>query len=125
MNLFTLIGTRIDRWVLPLASRHALSVLKREYGCMEAHQILWRAWDEFGRLTRRGPAYGMRQLSFPDGRVSLDAHRCPVIAYYEDLGIPHLCRSLVCDLDFALAREWDADLTREYSDRKDCEEVQP
>ena len=38
--------------------------------------------------------------------------RCPTIALYEDLGIPHLCRALICDLDFGLAKEWHATLQR-------------
>lgn len=56
--------------------------------------------------------YDMRERSFGDGRVCLDILRCPTVALYEDLGIPHLCRALVCDLDFGLAKEWHATLQR-------------
>ena len=56
--------------------------------------------------------YDMRERSFGDGRVCLDILRCPTVALYEDLGIPHLCRALVCDLDFGLAKEWHARLER-------------
>lgn len=56
MSPFTFVGTRIDRFVLPLISRHALPVLKREYDGTGAHQILWRAWDGFGAIAERIPA---------------------------------------------------------------------
>lgn len=61
MSPFTFVANRIDRFVLPLVSRHALEVLKREYDCTTAHQILWHAWDAFADIaaripTRRPPA---------------------------------------------------------------------
>ena len=49
--------------------------------------------------------YDMHGRSFGDGRVCLDIRRCPTVVLCEDLGISHLCRALVCDLDFGLARE--------------------
>ena len=60
----------------------------------------------------RSPDYDMRQLTFPDGRVSLDVRRCPAVVLFEQLQVPHLCRPLVCDLDFELAQEWRARLER-------------
>jgi hypothetical protein len=56
--------------------------------------------------------YDMRERSFGNGRVCLDILRCPTVVLYEDLGIPHLCCALVCDLDFGLAKEWHARLER-------------
>ncbi len=56
MSPFTFVENRIDRFVLPLVSRHALEVLKREYGCTAAHQILWNAWNAFGELAACIPA---------------------------------------------------------------------
>jgi hypothetical protein len=53
---FTFVGKRIDRFVLPLVSRHALPVLKREYDGSGAHQILWHAWDRFGAIAEHIPA---------------------------------------------------------------------
>ena len=60
----------------------------------------------------RSPDYDMRQRTFPDGRVSLDVRRCPAVALFEQLQVPHLCRPLVCDLDFELAQVWRAQLER-------------
>ena len=60
----------------------------------------------------RSPDYDMRQFTFPDGRVSLDVRRCPAVVLFEQLDMAHLCRPLVCDLDFELAGEWRAHLER-------------
>lgn len=38
MSPFTFVGNRIDRFVLPLVSRHALDVLKRGYDSTAAHR---------------------------------------------------------------------------------------
>ena len=95
------------------------------------HAPLWRIpWRlarllAFGRVARLAMTvrlfrffpfgaddYDMHERSFGDGRVCLDILRCPTVALYEDLGIPHLCRALVCDLDFGLANEWHARLER-------------
>lgn len=66
MSPFTFVGNRIDRFVLSLISRHALEVLKREYGCTAAHQILWDTWHAFGEL-----APGIPALRLPATRVTL------------------------------------------------------
>ena len=56
MSPFTFIANRIDRFVLPLVSRHALDVLKREYDHTSMHQILWHAWHAFGGRMKIQPA---------------------------------------------------------------------
>lgn len=56
MSPFNFVANRIDRFVLPLVSRHALEVLKREYDCTAAHQILFDTWRAFGELAARIPA---------------------------------------------------------------------
>lgn len=56
----------IDRFVLPVVSRHAHDVLKREYDYTTAHQILWHAWRAFGEIAERIPA-----RRSPPARVTL------------------------------------------------------
>ena len=192
MSPFTLVANRIDRFVLPVVSRHALPILKREYDCAAAHQILWHAWSAFGQIAARIPAlrppgtriklslaaasaalhramvhlgsdeqratriaaeigartyrrvaripwwlarlvtldsiarlplamrlfgwigFAGRQQSNGNGSVVMEVHRCPIARFYDDLGIAHLSRALVCDLEVAVADEWEADLTRTH-----------
>ena len=195
MSPFTFVGNRIDRFVLPLISRHALRVLKREYDGTGAHQILWSAWDRFGAIAGRiparrppgtrvmlsfaaasaalhravlhtsgdeshatsvvaeigangyrelsrvpwwlgrlmtfdtvtrlsaaarlmrwlalaGPGYARQRTSPVDGSMNVQVHHCPAVELYRDLGIAHLSRPLVCDLERAAAEEWEAEITR-------------
>lgn len=197
MSPFTFVAKRIDCFVLPLVSRHALDVLKREYDCTAAHQILWYAWDAFAHIATRIPArrrpatrvalsfaaawaalhqaivrtgaeesrataivaeigarsyrrlsllpwwlarlvtldtvtrlsvasrffgwiadgssYARRESSPVTGSVTMEIHRCAALDLYREIGIPHLCRPLVCDLELAVAEEWNAELTRAHS----------
>ena len=197
MNPFSFIGTRIDRVVLPHVSRHALDVLKREYDCMTAHQILWHAWNAYGPIIARvpsrrppgtrmmlsfaaasaalhhamlrsgaeeshatavvaeigkrsyrklsripwwlarlmtldsvarlsvatrlchwfalaGPVYSRRHVSPDHKSLTLEIHRCSGLDLYRELGIAHLARPLVCDVEAAVADEWQATLTRTH-----------
>lgn len=196
MNPFTFVATRIDRFVLPVVSLHALDVLKREYGRTTAHQILWHSWDAFGQIARRIPArrppaarlelsfaaasaalhralisigieeshattlvaeiatrsyrklsripwwlarlvtmeavprlsvatrlfgwlsdgssYARRENVPENGSVTMDVHRCAALDLYHDLGIPHLSRPLVCDLELAVA-ERDTELPHAHA----------
>jgi len=192
----TFIATRIDRFVLPVVSRHALDVLKREYDSTAAHRILWRAWHAFGEIStripsRRRPATRVtlafaaawaalhrsivhegadegrataivaeigarshrrlarlpwwlarlvtldtvtrlavgsrlcgfiangssiaRRLASPVNGSVTDVNHCAALELYRDLGITHLSRSLMCNLELAVAEEWDAEVTRAHS----------
>ena len=112
--------------VAPMEATHlAAEIGRRTYAPL--WRIPWRlarllAFGRAGRLAMTvrlfrffpfgSDDYDMREHSFGDGRVCLDILRCPTVVLYEDLGIPHLCRALVCDLDFGLAKEWHARLER-------------
>jgi len=118
----TLVGSN----VAPAEATHIVAEIgRRTYARL--WRIPWRlarlfTFHRFGRLAMTvrlfrfcpfgANDYEMRQHSSDDGRVNLDVPRCPIVAMYEELGIPHLCRALVCDLDFGLAREWNACLER-------------
>ena len=82
MNLSALLARRIDRFVLPVVSRHALVVLKREYGATAAHQILYRSWRAFGPIIARGaehsPARSRLKLSFAAASAAL--HEAMVVS---------------------------------------------
>lgn len=86
MSPFTFVANHIDRFVLPVVSRHALVVLKREYDCTAAHRILWHAWDEFrviaARIPARRPTQTRIMLSFAAASAAL--HRAMLHAGAEE-----------------------------------------
>lgn len=62
-----------------------------------------------------GPAYSLRTVSPSDGSLTLEIHRCSGLQLYRELGIAHLARPLVCDVESAIADEWQATMTRTHA----------
>lgn len=58
------------------------------------------------------PAYLWRDKVASDGVVVFDCLRCPVAEYFAANKLGSLCVHTCCNLDFALAKEWGAELQR-------------
>ena len=75
MNPAAFLGKRIDRFVLPVFSRHALVVLKREYDATAVHHILYRSWLAFkpiiARITTHSSLRSRLELSFAAASAAL------------------------------------------------------
>lgn len=73
---------------------------------------LQRATDLFRRFPFSAPSYEMVDVAADADVVAFDVRRCPVAEYFAAQGLAELCVQSWCNLDFALARKWDARLER-------------
>ena len=73
---------------------------------------LRRATNAFRRFPFGPPAYEMTDVESDADVVAFDVHRCPVAEYFESQELNTLCLEAWCNLDYALAERWGAQLQR-------------
>lgn len=81
-------------------------------GASDKRDRLVRATSLFRKFPFSLPSYIMLNVQDDSGAVAFDVQRCPVAQYFRAQDLSELCVESWCDLDFALARRWDARLER-------------
>jgi hypothetical protein len=73
---------------------------------------LERATRSFRTFPFSAPAYVMEDVPDDARTVAFDVKRCPVAEYFQREGLAELCAESFCNLDFAVAEKWGAQLER-------------
>ncbi|MFQ5420887.1 MAG: L-2-amino-thiazoline-4-carboxylic acid hydrolase [Anaerolineae bacterium] len=86
-------------WLTRLLARDRLARVRRAMG-----------W--FMRFPYAAPGYQMQFVPAGKDTVAFDVHRCPAADYFKKQGLPELCVSAFCNLDYPLADKWGVTLER-------------
>ena len=84
-------------------------------GTKPGRKRLERATGAFRKFPFGPPSYEMEDVATADDSVAFDVRRCPVAEYFASEGLARLCVESWCNLDFGLARMWDATLERPHT----------
>lgn len=90
----------------------AVPTLVAKIGTKPGRARLQRATRVFRRFPFGPPAYAMEDVETTNDTVAFDVRRCPVAEYFVSQGLGELCIESWCNLDFPLAKNWDATLER-------------
>jgi ubiquinone biosynthesis protein len=98
-------------WVVYRKMGAVAWILSRAAG-KDKFQRMRAATQIFRRFPFSSPAYQWTEVVSTANVVAFDCVRCPVAQYFASKNNAALCVRTFCNLDFPLAKDWEAELER-------------